>query len=59
MSEILDEELFAGAIIYCPVCCTNIDVDDEGEVALVCNNCRTKFTVVIERAIIANHSIVG
>lgn len=55
----MDEELFAGAIIYCPCCATNVDVDEEGWVELTCNNCNTQFKVLIDRHIIAEHSMVG
>lgn len=59
MTEALDEELFAGAIIFCNVCVTNIDVDDEGWVDITCNNCGTQFKVKIDREIIRLHSTVG
>lgn len=60
MSEVvLDEELFAGAIIFCPCCVTNIDVDDEGWVDITCNNCGTQFKVNIDREIVRLHSTVG
>lgn len=59
MSDTLDEEIFAGAIIYCPCCATNVDVDEEGWVELTCNNCNTQFKVLIDRDIIRTHSMVG
>ena len=55
----MDEEMFAGAIVYCPVCATNVDVDEEGWVTLTCNNCSTQFKVKIDRDIIAQHAMVG
>jgi hypothetical protein len=55
----LDEELFAGAIVYCPVCATNVDVDEEGWIEEICNNCSTQFKVFIDRNIIAEHAMVG
>lgn len=55
----LDEELFAGAILYCPCCCTNIDVDEEGWLELTCNNCATQFKVKVDRRIVAEHAMTG
>jgi hypothetical protein len=54
-----DEELFAGAIVYCPTCCSNMDIDEEGWVDVTCNNCSTQFKVKIDRRIIAEYSMFG
>jgi len=50
---------FNGAIIYCPVCCTNIDATEDGEQSFECNNCETKFTVVIDKEKVAVHAMNG
>lgn len=47
------------AIIFCPVCCSNIDVDQAGEVALECGSCETRFIVILEPAKVAAHALHG
>jgi uncharacterized protein YbaR (Trm112 family) len=60
MSDVvLDEELFAGAIVFCPICVTNVDVDEEGWIELYCNNCGTEFKVNVIREVVRLHSTVG
>jgi hypothetical protein len=46
-------------IVYCPVCCTNMDAEGYGLQELECVNCETEFTVTLEKAKVAAHSMVG
>lgn len=50
---------FAGAILYCPVCCTNVDVDEAGQQEFECDTCRTKWSVTVDPEITAAHSMYG
>ena len=50
---------FIGAVIFCPVCCTNVDADEYGEQSFECLTCGTKFTVNIDPQIIATHARYG
>lgn len=53
------EDLEMLPVVYCPVCCTNIDADGFGEQELECPTCETEFTVILNREKIAQHSPVG
>jgi hypothetical protein len=55
----VSEHLEMLPIVYCPVCCTNMDADGWGEQHLECGNCETSFTVMLEREKVAAHSMVG
>lgn len=48
-------------IMFCPVCCSNIDVEGiDGEtVTLECVTCEVSFTVTLDAAKIAKHSMYG
>jgi len=52
-----DTELFT-AIIFCPVCCSNLDSEGIGAQEFTCQQCGTMFSVTIEPAIIAEHASV-
>lgn len=52
-------EEFTGAIIYCPVCCTNHDAEDYGWQSFTCNNCDTEWTVKLDKSKVAEHSMYG
>ncbi len=45
------------AIIYCPVCTTNHDIDQTGWVELECNNCATIFKILVDADVVAEHSM--
>lgn len=58
--RVFDEaQEFTGAIVYCPVCCTNADAEAYGEQAFECLNCETRWTVVLEKDKVAAHSMYG
>lgn len=48
-------------IMFCPVCCSNIDVEGaDGEtVSLECISCEAVFTVTLDAVKIAKHSMYG
>lgn len=54
-----ESQPFTGAVLYCPVCCTNDDAYQWGENKMTCNNCQTEYTVEIVPAIIAEHAMIG
>lgn len=51
----MDEDFVA--ILYCPVCCTNLDTEGSGWLEFVCGNCETSFKVYLDPAIVATHSL--
>jgi hypothetical protein len=53
------EPQWQGAILYCPVCCTNVDVTEPGEQSFECTSCGTKWSVTVEAKIVAEHSMYG
>lgn len=58
--QVFDEAReFTGAIVYCPVCCTNHDAEAYGEQSFECNSCATKWTVFLEKDKVALHSMYG
>ena len=53
-----DEDDFATQL-FCPVCCSTMDVDKPGHHSLVCVSCGTSFEVDVDPEIVAEHSLVG
>ena len=47
------------AVLFCPVCCSTIDVTEEGEQELQCVSCETEFKMKVDPKVIAAHSMVG
>lgn len=52
----MDQDQFT-CIVFCPVCCSTIDVEGDGEKQFDCTNCETHFSVVLDREIIAGFSM--
>lgn len=50
---------FTGAIIYCPVCCTNDDAEKWGLNQMRCVNCDTAYAVFLSQKVVAEHSPIG
>lgn len=48
-----------GAILYCPVCCTNVDCTEVGEQSFECTSCGTKWSVTIVASIVAESALFG
>lgn len=63
MQELRDQqgpqEEFTGVVIFCPVCCSNLDASDWGVKQYECNNCTTVFQVNILPEVVAEHSMYG
>lgn len=53
------DEPFTGAVLYCPVCCTNDDATKWGTNEMTCNNCGTEYTVELVPETVAQHAMVG
>lgn len=53
------EEEFTGAIIFCPVCCSNVDADGWGSFNYECQNCGTEFSVDLKPSVVAEHAMHG
>lgn len=47
------------AIIFCPLCCSTIDVVESGQQSHECVSCGTEFTVNLDPDKVAEHSLVG
>jgi transcription elongation factor Elf1 len=45
------------AIAFCPVCCTNIDVEGAGRQELQCGSCGQEFSMDVDPERFAQHSI--
>ena len=52
----MDDEEF-NTILFCPVCCTNLDAEGTGDQKFVCQNCGTEFSVSISKIIVQEFSI--
>lgn len=55
----MPEELELLPVVYCPVCCTNLDAEGMGDQSFECPTCETTFTVVLEAEKIASHAPIG
>lgn len=47
---------FTGAIVFCPICCSNQDADGWGHQEFECDQCGTTFTVAIDPDTVATYS---